>query len=389
MAAHLHPNSAAAGGRLPVVAVDARYGLRAIRRGIGEYVYRLMEALAPLPKPYQLVLFGDGSADPGVVRYFRQWYPVHILRAPNFLLWEQLVWPRALRALPGLALVHGTANIGPWGRWPLVLTVHDVIEWHRGRDFPGHLTLRHRLSRTYRMGTLAVQARRARLVLTVSQHARTDIGRVLRVPERRIRVAPLGSKWADGGLGWAGDRESRPYLLALGAVDPRKNLEGLLRAAAAVRVPDFRLEVVGVEPGGLTAVRTRVAALGLEKRVAVEGMVKDAVLRERVRRARGFVYPSYYEGFGLPVLDAMILGVPVVASRTTAVGELGGSAVLGFNPADPEEMARALTRLWEDAALRAALSAAGRARAQTFSWARTAAATHAAYLEVLGLVAGP
>ena len=161
------------GGQPIAIGIDARYGLRYPRRGVGEYVYRLFQELGQMShRGYQMVLFGDQSADESVVREFQGTYPVIIIRSPNFFFWEQIEWPRQARA-QGIAVLHGTANIAPLAWNHLLLTVHDVIEWHRGLDFPGDISLRHRLSRTYRMNTLRILAPRAQAIFTVSEHAMT------------------------------------------------------------------------------------------------------------------------------------------------------------------------------------------------------------------------
>ncbi|MBX5466954.1 MAG: glycosyltransferase family 4 protein [Firmicutes bacterium] len=365
----------------PLIAVDARYGLRAMRRGIGEYVYQLFWALAELPRPYRVALFGDGSADPEVVAAFRRRYPVEILSAPNFFWWEQVAFPQAARRWRA-AFVHGTANIAPLGWAPrAVLTVHDVIEWHRGRDFPGQLAWRHRLSRLYRMNALAHLAPLCPLVFTVSEYAAATVAETLGVARAHLRVTPLAPKpvpsFPDPAPG-----ARPPFVLVLGARDERKNLRGAF-AALARTAPPVRFEVVGVEEAAVPWAQKLAETFGVAERVAVRGMVPDAELWALYRAARALLYPSYEEGFGLPVLEAMRFGCPVIASRRGAVPEVAGDAALLVDPADPEAMAGAIEAVWRDDDLWAELARRGQRRAARYTWANTAALTHAGYLALV------
>ncbi len=363
----------------PVVGVDARYGLTSPRRGVGEYVYRVFQALAEIPRSYDVILYGDASADPGVVSEFRAAYPVRLLSARPFALWEQVAWPRAARA-DGATVIHGTANIGPLS-WPgtLVLTVHDVIEWHRGRDFPSAIALRHHLSRFYRMNALQRLIRTSELVFTVSEHARQDIVETLGVDPYRVRVTSLAAKSQTGSPGY----QKAPYFLALGALDPRKNLAGVLAAFARRTVANVELRVVGLEPAAIPRASQMVSALGIEGAVKMSSMISDRDLVGYYQKALGLIYLSQYEGFGLPVLEAMALGCPVIASNRTAIPEVAGDAAILVDPHDDVATALAIDRLASDAEFRIGCIENGWRRARAFSWRRTAEGTHDGYAWVL------
>lgn len=366
----------------PSIAVDARYGLRRRRRGIGEYVYQVLSRLGPKARPYELLLFGDQSLDSEVASQFGRWYPVIRLAAPNFFVWEQVVFPRAA-SRHGAQFVHGTANIGPLcSPVPLVLTVHDVIEWHRGRSFPSELPLRHRLSRLYRMNALRLLAPRARLIFTVSQHSAQEIQDTFHLDGRTLRVTPLAAKGPAGDA--TGQPAPGPYLLMLGALDARKNLRGVLTALGLCQQGDIRLEVVGLEGRALGLAQAWANSLGVSHRVRFRPMVDEGQLEALYQGARAFLYPSFDEGFGLPVLEAMQYGCPVVASSRGALPEVAGEAALYVDPADPGQIAAAMDRLWQDQELRLDLAQRGRMRAAEFSWERTAELTHQGYLELIG-----
>ncbi len=363
----------------PMIAVDARYSLRPLRRGIGEMVYRVCRELADMPRSYDLILYGDGSADPEVVREFSTAFRVEILSARPFAVWEQWAWPQRA-AGDGATLLHGTANIAPlsW-RGPLILTVLDVIEWHRGRDFASSIPLRHHISRLYRMNTLKRVVQRADAVLTISAHARDDMVRTLHVASDRIVITPLATKLSIQ----APVLTKRPYFLALGAMDPRKNLIGVLHALKAANQKKFRLKIVGVEPQFLSKSRELLNSLGIQDQVDLSPMVSDEELTELYQNAAGFLYLSLYEGFGLPLLEAMALGCPVISSNRAALPEVGGDGVILVDPFDASATADAMQKLIADVAFRNDLIRRGQSRVASFGWKQTAELTHDCYLRVI------
>lgn len=368
--------------RRPVIGVDARYSLRSMRRGIGEYVYQLARELADIPRSYDVVLYGDETAESEVLKEFRSAYRVNILRARPFALWEQLAWPQSAAA-DGITILHGTANISPltW-RGPLALTVMDVIEWHRGKDFPSKIPLRHHLSRLYRMNTLKRVIHRAALVLTISNHAKGDLVQTLRADASRIQVIPLAAKLPVVEPKY----DKKPYFLALGALDPRKNLEGAMKAFRWVERNDLRLKVVGLEPEALPVAREMVGSYGMQSRIDLEGMISDEDLRQLYQEASGFLYLSLYEGFGLPLLEAMALGCPVISSDRSALPEVAGQAAVLVDPEDAAAIAAAISKLASDDVFRRELIGKGQERVKLFDWTTTAQMTHEAYLRLVDQV---
>ena len=368
--------------RRPVIGVDARYSLRGMRRGIGEYVYQLARELADIPRSYDLVLYGDETAEPEVLKEFQSAYQVNILRARPFALWEQLAWPQSARA-DGITILHGTANISPlmW-RGPLALTVMDAIEWHRGKDFPSKIPLRHHLSRIYRMNTLKRVIHRASLVLTISNHAKVDLVQTLRADASRIQVIPLAAKLAVMEPRY----DKKPYFLALGALDPRKNLEGAMKAFGLLKRSELRLKVVGLEPEALPVAREMARSYAMQSRVDLEGMISDEDLRQLYQEATGFLYLSLYEGFGLPLLEAMALGCPVISSDRSALPEVAGQAAVLVDPEDAAATAAAMSKLADDGAFRRELIGQGQDRVKLFDWTTTAKMTHEAYLRLVDQV---
>lgn len=357
----------------PVLGVDARYGLRSLRRGVGEYAYQVYRALADMSRSYDIVLYGDGLADHEVVREFQSAYRVRTLNVRPFALWEQRAWPNAAKE-DHVQLIHGTANMAPlvWNG-PLVLTIHDVIEWHRGKEFPSAIPCRHHISRMYRMNVLKRVACAADLVFTDSRHAASDLERVLHVLPSRMRVIPLASKVTPIAVP---NYSKSNYYLALGALDPRKNLVGIFRGFANAHLVGTRLKVIGLEPNAVPSARELVSRFGLVDTVDLEEMVSEDAIRELYANALGLIYLSYFEGFGLPVLEAMALGCPVIASDRSAIPEMVGESGLLLNPDDGPALSKALVRVAEDVRLRNHFIDAGLKTAGSYTWKKTAELTH-------------
>ncbi|MQL51388.1 glycosyltransferase [Desulfofundulus thermobenzoicus] len=367
------------------IGIDARYALRKTRRGIGNYIFNLLSEFKRLHlKDFTYCLYADRMADTGVMEYFHDGpFEMRILSAPNLALWEQFALPIAARR-DRLDVLHCPANIAPvvFKPCPIVTTIHDVIEFRRREFGDIRLTLRHRISRFYRMGVLPRVTKVSDLIITVSEFSRRDIADVLGVPLGKIKVtyeAPV--EIPASGRDYTKERPpglKGDYIFALGAVDKRKNTAFLLNAynglpeAVKSRVS---LVVAGVEKPNLFA---SLAGKGIH----LYGYMPDEIVASLYRNALFFVYPSLYEGFGLPVLEAMRHGVPVLCSGTTAVGEVAGGAALVFDPTDITDLHNKMLMLIENPALRQELVEKGNVHVTSFSWQRCAKETLALYEQV-------
>jgi glycosyltransferase involved in cell wall biosynthesis len=229
------------------------------------------------------------------------------------------------------------------------------------------------------MNTLKRVVQRADAVLTISAHARDDMVRTLHVASDRIVITPLATKLSIQ----APVLTKRPYFLALGAMDPRKNLIGALHALKAANQKEFRLKIVGLEPQFLPKSRELLNSLGIQDQVDLSPMVSDEELTELYQNAAGFLYLSLYEGFGLPLLEAMALGCPVISSNRAALPEVGGDGVILVDPFDASATADAMQKLIADVAFRNDLIRRGQSRVASFGWKQTAELTHDCYLRVI------
>ena len=301
-------------------------------------------------------------------------FSVHRLAAFPGWLWTPAAWPRFLRAT-GADVAHAQYLLPPRAPCPTVVTIHDVSFLRHPEWFPA------RAVRVMRR-LIPWSARWATRVVTGSAHAADEIATLCRVPRAKVAVMPYaaGPEFAPGDPGAARARMAEvyglagPYVLAVGLIQPRKNLSRLLEAFARVvrKHDDLSLAIAGRSGPAAEGVRQRVEGLGLLDRVRFCGSVPDADLPNLYRAAEMLVYPSLYEGFGLPALEAMACGTPVVASNTTSLPEVVGEAGLLVDPESVPDIAQAMMRVLGDAGLAARLSAAGLARAQQFSWRRCA-----------------
>jgi len=289
---------------------------------------------------------------------------VDVMALPFPRMWSQVRLPLALAAeRPDLLFVPGHAIPFAWPRKVLTV-VHDL-------GFERHPKAYRPSERAYLRLSTRWAASRCRLLIAVSESTRQDLILLYGVPPERVRVVPLGIDWPSGAaappsrlaeLGVNGN-----FVLQVGRIEPRKNQVAALEAVE--RLDGVTLAVAGPERDPQLSARLRASS-----RCRVLGMVDKPTLELLYKKAAAVVVPSLYEGFGLPVLEAMARGKVVVAAKSSSLPEVGGEAALYYHvSADAAELARVLEVALGDAALRARLTKAARARAATYTWDKTAA----------------
>ncbi|MDQ2809893.1 MAG: glycosyltransferase family 4 protein [Chloroflexota bacterium] len=360
---------------------------------MGRYSRGLAAALRDLRRPdgtplLQIGVFGPAAhalpPDP----------PSRLRRVRDLALETPLathLWLPARLAAFHPRLVHSTAFVGPlWGPGPLVLTFHDLIYHHQPADY----------DRLWRLviETLAPRAlRRARAVIAISQATSDDLARTYRVPRRKLHVVPIAvdpaffAPHSPAAIAALRARYGLPpvYLLHTGGLVRRKNLPLLLRAfarhCAATGDTSTVLALTGqIAPGmaGGPELAVALADSPVRAQIRLLGHVPGPDLPALVAGATALVYPTLWEGQGLPPLEAMAAGTPVLASTTPAVAEVAAPAALLVAPTDEAAWAAALTRLLTHPTLRADLTARGHAHAATYTWPLCARATLAVYRAV-------
>ena len=311
------------------------------------------------------------------------WRPsidVRALPLPRLALyesWHRWRRPRVERATGPVDLIHATAIAMPPRSVPIVLTLHDLAFLRE----PAHFT-----SRGLRFFHAALARARtdADAVICSSEATRVDAA-AAGIPEDRLRVVPLGVRPVEVGTAQVETVRrrfglDRPYVLHVGTAEPRKNLGRLLEAFALLGRSDVDLVLVGPAGWGDEA---QAPTSSPTQRVRRLGFVSEADKAALYAGASVFCYPSLWEGFGLPVLEAQSLGAPVITSGGTATAEAAGDAAILVDPLDTAAIAEALERLLDDEDLSADLRRRGPERAAAFPWSRTAQLTLDVYREVL------
>ena len=357
------------------------------RAGLGRYAESLTRALRP-QIPDELALFYNVERGveplPGLDDL-----PTRTV-ALGYKPWRMLVWMGQLarapfnRLVPEATLFHATEHLlMPLRGVPTVLTVHDLIFRH----LPEH---HKRLTRWYLNATMPLYCRRADHIIAVSEATRRDLIRAYEIPSAKITVIPEAADPrfapqppARCAAVRAKHHLPERFLLYVGTIEPRKNLTRLLHAweplYAAGEAPPL---VIGGKRGWLADdFFAALAASTAREAIILTGYVDDADLPALYAAAEAFVFPSLYEGFGLPPLEAMACGAPVACGNASSLPEVVGDAALTFDPHETAAIRAALRRLSTDAELRADLRARGLARAAEFSWQRAARETLEVYAQ--------
>jgi len=353
------------------------------RAGVSRYIEALLQYLPAVAPDLEMIAYTSRT----VWRAARAEFPPAVAwrvthwptdRPAVRIAWEQLVGPWATR---DCTVIHGPVNVLPLAlARPGVVTVHDLAFVY----FPEHYPA---AKRWYLRLLTGLSVRRARRVIAVSETTRRDVVRTYGIAPERISTIPNGidADWRrvdDVELERWRRQQGLPerFLLFVGTVQPRKNLTTLLEAFARLG-PEFPwpLFVVGAAGWLDSPIYRRVEDLGLARRVRFTGYVPPEELRYWYSAATIFIYPSLYEGFGLPLLEAMACETPVITSNCSALPEVAGDAAVLVEPTDPLAIAAAIQSLVMDEERRRMLAQAGRERARQFTWERTARETAAVY----------
>jgi glycosyltransferase involved in cell wall biosynthesis len=365
------------------IGIDARFLTHPQEGGFKTYTQNLVYGLSLLDDRNDYTLYTDRPGDEEVYSHGRMRVKPVIGPAP---IREQVLLPVAM-AKDHIDIAHFPCNTAPVMHFcRMALTIHDLIPCQRRQTG----SRKSRALAAYWRTVMPRAAQAADKIITISESSKSDICNLLKAPENKIAVVPTGlhpdfmpvddpeeAKLVQGRLNLPGR-----FILGFASSDPRKNCEGLLRAAglAADRLGEMEIVLVCSSP------EARDMALDVARLMAGPSL-KMTLLDPVTRRdlvviynlAEALVFPSFYEGFGLPVIEAMACGTPVVTSNVSSLPEVAGDAALLTDPNDPESIAEAMVRIVKDEALKTELIRRGAARASEYNWSRTAMETIAVY----------
>jgi glycosyltransferase involved in cell wall biosynthesis len=357
--------------------------------GIGTYIRNLLRQLARIDRETEFVVLCRPD-DRRWLASLGENFRAVVEPAGTYSIAEQVRVPLALRR-QGVTLFHAPHYVLPrLVRCPSVVTIHDCIHLM----FPEYLP--NRLALTYARTAIRTAAHRAARVLTVSESSKRDILRFVNIAADKIHVIPnaydprFGVRPSEKDVERVRERYQLQdeFVLYAGNVKPHKNLERLIEAFALTRqrgLDHLRLIIIGDDISKYaSSLRRAVHRHQLHPHVRFLGYVPETTLAVMYRLASVFVFPSLYEGFGLPPLEAMASGTPVVTSNVSSLPEVAGGAAVLVDPYDPASIADGLTRVLGDPALRQDLGARGIARAQAFSWELSVRRVRAIYDEAAG-----
>jgi glycosyltransferase involved in cell wall biosynthesis len=361
------------------IGINALYLIPGRVGGTEIYLRSLLRALAEIDSVNRYFVFTNRETGEDLVpkgkNFTRVPQPVRAAVRPARILWEQSGLPLHAARLNLDVLLNPGFTAPLLCGCPQVTVFHDLQhkrhpEYFRWFDLP------------FWNFFLFWSAHLSQMLLADSEATAADLRAYYRLPESKIRVAWLGVDEAFFPL--AARRRPEPFLLTVSTLHPHKNLAGLLRAFAIFRQthPEFGLVVCGLHGFSSGPLHELRESLGLTDAVVFPGWIPRDDLHSLYERAWAFVFPTLFEGFGLPVLEALAAGIPTACSAIEPVAGIAADAALQFDPSDAAAVAAAMNRVCDDADLRAQLAAAGPRRAAQFSWKATAEATLGALLNV-------
>ena len=377
-----------------IIGIDARFAIHN-RRGIGNYTLKLIQNLAKIDFDNKYILYTDTEDVYDVLPQERN-FTVKRIFPSNYFLWEQIALPIQAKE-DAVEILHCTGNTAPIflnKRIRLISTIHDVMFLKDYSELPKSASLYQRAGRLYRKTIVPRTVKRLSRALTVSEFSKSDI--IKHIPSlahERIKAIyeaasenycridkTLALQKANSKFGFDGN-----YILTLGATDPRKNTELVINQYIELRNANKmneKLLIVGIPNGEQAKFYNIIQESHFKEDVIFTDFVSEEDLVFLYNGATIFLYPSSYEGFGIPPLEAMACGVPVITSNATSIPEVVGDAAILINPKNGEELKSALMKLLNEENQRATLIARGLEQARKFSWTKMAEETLMIYESV-------
>ena len=371
------------------IGIDARSVLKQ-RTGVGNYTHNLIQHLSQLDRENQYVLFYSHHLNVkfAIPKIDNPNFESKFIRFPNKLLnlmWATVKLPKVDWFVGSVDVYHSpTFCLNALARGKSLITIHDL-------NFLAYRKFAIRSGRWHYAFKIRNYAEKVDAIIADSESTRSEIIKYLKIPEEKIHVIYLGCSPAFQPLSSSETKQKimekyqikGDFILYVGTLEPRKNLRGLIQAYANSRAKDdFRLVLAGGKGWKYKHIFRLVNQLKLQDRVIFCGYVPDSDLPALYNSASVFVYPSFYEGFGLPPLEAMTCGTPVIVSHTTSLPEVVGDAGIYVDPFDIEQISLSIDTVLSDTKLCQTLREQGLKRAKLFSWEKTARETLKLYQQL-------
>ena len=370
-----------------IIGIDARFAIQN-RRGIGNYSLRLIEQLAKIDKHNKYILYIHQPDSEGVLPCQSN-FDTKVIPTRNYFLFEQVLLPnQALN--DGIDILHCPGNTAPIflnKRITLITSVLDVMYMKNKATIPQSESLYQRLGRIYRRVIVPRAIKRSKKLISISQFSLNDI--MTHFPKLKptdINITHLAPNENFHKISSENLKDqvrkilgfSDDYVLALGGYDPRKNTELLIKSFLDLRLSseiEHKLVLVGIPNWRTSTLYDLAKSSRARESIHFTDFISEIDLVKLYNCATVFLYPSLYEGFGLPPLEAMACGVPVITSNTTSIPEVVEDAAIQIDPRNPDRLKQALLAVLGDTQLRATLIERGYAQVSKFSWQRMAEAT--------------
>ena len=377
-----------------VIAVNTRLLLKDRLEGIGWFTYEILRRMVRNNPGHQFVFIFDRPYDPGFI--FGPNVIPKILFPPSrhpflWVWWFEWSIPRLLREVGADIFISTDGYLSLRTDVPQLLVMHDINFVHRPKDLPW-------LTSKYYNHYFPAFAKKATKLVTVSGFSADDISRSFGLDRESISVvfngvnsdfAPIAPEQAEQVRIQYTD--GKPFFLFVGALHPRKNVDGLLRAFDRFRLengPEVKMVIAGGQMFKTGPIHEVYNHMQFREEVIFTGRVPSAELKKLMASAMALTFVPHFEGFGIPVIEAMSAGTPVICSNTTSLPEVGGEAVMYVNPGDVDDIVAAMNRISSDAGLRNQLRESGFRQKEKFNWETSAVQLWEAVQGVLANVAG-
>ncbi|GAB3510615.1 glycosyltransferase family 4 protein [Emticicia fontis] len=373
------------------IGIEAQRIFRQKKHGMDIVILEILRQLQQIETSHEYFAYAQPYKDTDTLHSTRN-VKVKLTGKALYPIWEQYILPKEIKK-DKLDLLHCTSNTAPINvDVPLVVTIHDII--YLEKQVRSNSVFYQKLGSIYRRWNVPEIAKKAALIVTVSDYERTRIIEKLNLPQEKVRTVynacsnHFSNEYSTTELEDFKQRMKLPerFVLFLGNTDPKKNLPNVIKTLGLLfqrKQLDFTLVITDFSIDHLLPILKEQNQEHLIKHIRLIGYVNNQELPKLYQLAELFLYPSLRESFGIPILEAMQCGIPVITSNTSAMPEIAGSGAVLVDPTQPEEIAEKIIKLLNDTEMRAKVIAYGLERVKLFSWKQTTEKMVGIYNEIL------